>query len=135
VPGVAFAAWLALTIVATLTLLVLLLVEVNWVLTLGVTLAIEFVGLYILFALKVADQWEKAVIVRFDRSIGLRGPGTFWIVPIIDRIPVRIDHRVMVTPFSAEKALTKDSSPVDVDAVLFWLVWDAEKVAHAKDSK
>ena len=129
VPGVAFAAWLALTIIASLALVILLLVETNWVWALGVTLAIEFVGLYILFALKVADQWEKAVILRFGRFIGLRGPGVFWIVPIVDRIPVWIDHRVMVTPFSAEKTLTKDTVPVDVDAVLFWLVWDAEKAA------
>jgi regulator of protease activity HflC (stomatin/prohibitin superfamily) len=89
----------------------------------------ELIGLYILFALKVADQWEKAVILRFGRFVGLRGPGLFWIVPVVDRIPVWIDHRVMVTPFSAEKTLTKDTVPVDVDAVLFWLVWDAEKAA------
>jgi regulator of protease activity HflC (stomatin/prohibitin superfamily) len=89
----------------------------------------ELLGLYILFALKVADQWEKAVILRFGRFVGLRGPGLFWIIPVIDRIPVWIDHRVMVTPFSAEKTLTKDTVPVDVDAVLFWLVWDAEKAA------
>jgi regulator of protease activity HflC (stomatin/prohibitin superfamily) len=86
-------------------------------------------GFYILFALKVADQWEKAIVLRLGRFIGLRGPGIFWIVPIVDAIPVWIDHRVMVTPFSAEKTLTKDTVPVDVDAVLFWLVWDAEKAA------
>jgi regulator of protease activity HflC (stomatin/prohibitin superfamily) len=77
----------------------------------------------------VADQWEKAVLLRFGRFTGLRGPGIFWIIPIVDAIPVWIDHRVMVTPFSAEKTLTKDTVPVDVDAVLFWLVWDAEKAA------
>ncbi len=89
----------------------------------------DLIGLYIFFALKVADQWEKAVILRFGRFIGLRGPGLFWIIPVVDQIPVWIDHRVMVTPFSAEKTLTKDTVPVDVDAVLFWLVWDAEKAA------
>jgi regulator of protease activity HflC (stomatin/prohibitin superfamily) len=87
------------------------------------------VSLWILFGLKIADQWEKAVVLRFGRFIGLRGPGVFWIVPVIDRVPIWIDHRVMVTPFSAEKTLTKDTVPVDVDAVLFWLVWDAEKAA------
>jgi regulator of protease activity HflC (stomatin/prohibitin superfamily) len=87
------------------------------------------IGAYVLTALKVADQWEKAVVLRFGRFRGLRGPGLFWIVPIIDRIPMWIDHRVMVTPFNAEKTLTKDTVPVDVDAVLFWLVWDAEKAA------
>jgi len=86
-------------------------------------------GLYILFALKVASQWEKAVVLRLGKFHGLRGPGVFWIIPVIDLIPSWIDHRVMVTPFSAEKTLTKDTVPVDVDAVLFWVVWDAEKAA------
>lgn len=84
---------------------------------------------YILYALRVASQWEKAVVLRLGRFHGLRGPGVFWIVPIVDTIPSWIDHRVMVTPFSAEKTLTKDTVPVDVDAVLFWVVWDAEKAA------
>jgi regulator of protease activity HflC (stomatin/prohibitin superfamily) len=68
-------------------------------------------------------------VLRFGRFRGLRGPGMFWVVPIVDRVTTWIDHRVMVTPFSAEKTLTKDTVPVDVDAVLFWLVWDAEKAA------
>ncbi len=87
------------------------------------------IGLYILFALKVANQWEKAVVLRLGRFQGLRGPGMFWIIPIIDTVPTWIDHRVMVTPFAAQKTLTKDTVPVDVDAVLFWVVWDAEKAA------
>jgi regulator of protease activity HflC (stomatin/prohibitin superfamily) len=87
------------------------------------------VGFYILFSLKVAQQWEKAVLLRLGKFRGLRGPGVFWLVPIIDNTPSWIDHRVMVTPFNAEKTLTKDTVPVDVDAVLFWMVWDAEKAA------
>ena len=86
-------------------------------------------GTYIMFALKVASQWEKAVVLRLGKFQALRGPGVFWIVPVIDSIPSWIDHRVMVTPFSAEKTLTKDTVPVDVDAVLFWVVWDAQKAA------
>ncbi len=86
-------------------------------------------GLYFLFAIKVARQWEKAVVLRLGHFNGLKGPGMFWIVPIVDSTPVWIDHRVMVTPFNAEKTLTKDTVPVDVDAVLFWVVWDAEKAA------
>jgi len=86
-------------------------------------------GLYVLFSLKVAQQWEKAVVLRMGRFHGLKGPGMFWIIPVIDSTPVWIDHRVMVTPFNAEKTLTKDTVPVDVDAVLFWVVWDAEKAA------
>ena len=87
------------------------------------------IGIYILFALKVASQWEKTVILRLGKFHKLAGPGPFWIIPIVDTIPTWIDHRVMVTPFSAEKTLTKDTVPVDVDAVLFWVVWDAEKAA------
>ncbi|MBU0510299.1 MAG: slipin family protein [Chloroflexi bacterium] len=87
------------------------------------------IGIYILFALKIADQWDKAVVLRFGKFRGLYGPGLFWIIPIVDTTPEWIDHRVMVTPFSAEKTLTKDTVPVDVDAVLFWMVWDAEKAA------
>src|SRR3990170_3589936 len=90
---------------------------------------VMLVGTYILYALKVASQWEKAVVLRLGKFHGLRGPGVFWIIPIVDTVPSWIDHRVMVTPFSAEKTLTKDTVPVDVDAVLFWVVWDAEKAA------
>jgi regulator of protease activity HflC (stomatin/prohibitin superfamily) len=87
------------------------------------------VGTYFLFGLKVASQWEKAVVLRLGKFKKLAGPGAFWLIPIIDSVPNWIDHRVMVTPFSAEKTLTKDTVPVDVDAVLFWVVWDAEKAA------
>lgn len=121
--------FLLLIILSTVAAIIELLVGVEVWLLIVTLLVPEIIGLYILFALKVADQWEKAVILRFGRFAGLRGPGLFWIIPVIDRIPVWIDHRVMVTPFSAEKTLTKDTVPVDVDAVLFWLVWDAEKAA------
>ncbi len=87
------------------------------------------IGMYILLALKVAQQWEKAVVLRLGKFHTLRGPGMFWIIPIIDSTTTWIDHRVMVTPFNAEKTLTKDTVPVDVDAVLFWVIWDAEKAA------
>jgi len=91
--------------------------------------AMALLGLFVMFALQIAAQWEKAVVLRFGRFSGLRGPGLFWFIPIVDAVAQWIDHRVMVTPFSAEKTLTKDTVPVDVDAVLFWLVWDAEKAA------
>ena len=87
------------------------------------------IGMYVLFALKVANQWEKAVVLRLGKFHGLKGPGAFWIIPIVDNASSWIDHRVIVTSFSAEKTLTKDTVPVDVDAVLFWVVWDAEKAA------
>jgi regulator of protease activity HflC (stomatin/prohibitin superfamily) len=100
----------------------------EWVIVLFVT-GMILIGLYLMFALKIANQWEKAVLLRLGRYRGLVGPGQFWIIPIVDTIAEWIDHRVMVTPFSAEKTLTKDTVPVDVDAVLFWMVWDAEKAA------
>ena len=87
------------------------------------------VGTFFLMSLKVAQQWEKAVVLRLGKFRGLRGPGVFWVIPVLDAVSNWIDHRVMVTPFSAEKTLTKDTVPVDVDAVLFWVVWDAEKAS------
>jgi hypothetical protein len=84
---------------------------------------------YFLFALKIAQQWEKAIVLRFGKFQRQAGPGLFWIIPIVDAIPKWIDHRVMVTPFNAERTLTKDTVPVNIDAVLFWVVWDAEKAA------
>lgn len=97
---------------------------------LGTWVAIwTLLGVYLLFAIKVASQWEKVVVLRLGKFRGLKGPGIFWIIPIVDTTPSWIDHRVMVTPFAAQKTLTKDTVPVDVDAVLFWVVWDAEKAA------
>jgi regulator of protease activity HflC (stomatin/prohibitin superfamily) len=93
------------------------------------TVVLGLAGLYVLFGLKIAKQWEKAVVLRFGKYHNLAGPGIFWIIPIVDSVTAWIDHRVMVSHFSAEKTLTRDTVPVDVDAVLFWLVWDAEKAA------
>jgi regulator of protease activity HflC (stomatin/prohibitin superfamily) len=84
---------------------------------------------YVLFALKIANQWEKAVVLRFGKFQWMAGPGMFWIVPIVDSVPAWVDHRVMVTPFNAERTLTKDTVPINVDALLFWVVWDAQKAA------
>ncbi len=93
------------------------------------TTVLIIVATYLLFAIKVAQQWEKAVVLRLGKFRGLRGPGMFWMIPILDSTTMWIDHRVMVTPFNAEKTLTKDTVPVDVDAVLFWVIWDAQKAA------
>jgi regulator of protease activity HflC (stomatin/prohibitin superfamily) len=86
-------------------------------------------GCIFLYWLKVASPWEKAIVLRLGKFHKLAGPGIFMLIPFIDTLANWIDHRVMVTPFSAEKTLTKDTVPVDVDAVLFWVVWDAEKAA------
>jgi regulator of protease activity HflC (stomatin/prohibitin superfamily) len=85
------------------------------------------IGLYFLFAIKVAEQWQKAAVLRLGRYIGLRGPGIFFIIPVIDSISQYVDQRVRVTDVKAESALTRDTVPVNVDAIIFWLVWNAEK--------
>ncbi len=78
---------------------------------------------------KIAQQWERAIVLRFGRYVGLRGPGLFWIVPFIDRVSSVIDQRTIASGFAAEQTLTADTVPVNVDAVLFWMVHDAEKAA------
>lgn len=87
------------------------------------------VALIVSSAIKIADQWGKAVVLRLGRFHSLRGPGLFFIISIIDTVPYWIDIRVIITSFTAEKTLTKDTVPVDVDAVLFWKVLDAKKAA------
>lgn len=89
--------------------------------------AFALLGVYLLFAVKVANQWEKAAVLRLGRFKGLKGPGAFMIVPVIDRLSTYVDQRVRTSDVSAESALTKDTVPVGVDAIVFWLVWDAEK--------
>ena len=85
------------------------------------------VGLYFLFAIVVVDQWEKVAVLRFGRYRGLRGPGLFLIIPIAETLSRYVDQRVRVTTVSAESTLTRDTVPVNVDAIIFWLVWNAEK--------
>ena len=84
-------------------------------------------ALYFLFAIKIAEQWQKAAVLRLGRYKGLRGPGMFMIIPVIDSISRYVDQRVRVTDVKAESALTRDTVPVNVDAIIFWLVWNAEK--------
>ncbi|MEA3222563.1 MAG: slipin family protein [Thermodesulfobacteriota bacterium] len=93
-----------------------------WIIALVIALAISS-------AIKVADQWERVVVLRLGKFLSLKGPGLFFIIPVIDSIPYWIDLRVITTSFSAEKTLTEDTVPVDVDAVLFWKVIVPEKAA------
>src|SRR5881227_3460368 len=86
-------------------------------------------GLFLAQAPKIARQWERAVILRLGKYVGLRGPGLFWIVPFVDTVSAWIDQRVITTGFAAEETLTSDTVPVNVDAVLFWVVYDPEKAA------
>src|SRR5712692_9065765 len=84
-------------------------------------------GLYFLFAIQVASQWEKAAVLRLGRYRGLRGPGLFHIIPIIDSVSRFVDQRVRVATITAESTLTRDTVPTNVDAIVFWVVWNAEK--------
>ena len=85
------------------------------------------VGIYFLFAIRVVDQWQKVALLRFGKYRGLRGPGLFLIIPVIETVSRYVDQRVRVTTVSAESTLTRDTVPVNVDAIIFWLVWNAEK--------
>lgn len=87
------------------------------------------VSLLIASSIQIADQWEKAVVLRMGKFSGLKGPGLFFIIPILDQVNSYIDQRVRVTEFRAEQTLTKDTVPVNVDAVVYWTVWDVEKAA------
>jgi regulator of protease activity HflC (stomatin/prohibitin superfamily) len=85
------------------------------------------IGLYLLFAIRQADQWEKVAVLRFGKYIGLRGPGLFHMIPVVDSLSRYVDQRVRVANVSAESTLTRDTVPVNVDAIVFWMVWNAEK--------
>ena len=86
-------------------------------------------GLLVAQSPKIARQWERAVVLRLGRYVGLRGPGLFWIIPFVDTVSAWVDQRVITTSFAAEETLTSDTVPVNVDAVLFWMVYDPEKAA------
>jgi regulator of protease activity HflC (stomatin/prohibitin superfamily) len=97
------------------------------------SVSIELIALLVAFvvsnAIRIADQWQRAVVLRLGRFRSLEGPGVFFIIPIIETVPYWIDIRVITSTFKAEKTLTRDTVPVDVDAVLFWKVVDPKKAA------
>jgi len=85
------------------------------------------IGLYLLFAIKIAQQWERAALLRLGKYVGLRGPGWFHMIPVFESVSLFIDQRVRVHSVTAESTLTRDTVPVNVDAIVFWMVWNAEK--------
>ena len=97
---------------------------VGWAIGVG-----AIVGLLLGTSIKIADQWEKAVVLRLGKYQGLKGPGPFMVIPIVDRVSYHIDQRIRTTDFGAESCLTKDTVPVNVDAIAFWIVYDAERAA------
>jgi regulator of protease activity HflC (stomatin/prohibitin superfamily) len=92
-------------------------------------IALGVIGLVVLFSLKMAQQWQKAVVLRAGKLQAIKGPGLFFIVPILDSITAWIDQRIRTSEFSAEQALTRDTVPVNVDAIVFWMVHDAQRAA------
>ena len=92
-------------------------------------IGMAIVGVIFMQAPRIAEQWERAVVLRLGRYVGLRGPGLFWIMPFVDRVSSWIDQRTITTTFAAEQTLTSDTVPVNVDAVLFWMVHDVQKAA------
>ena len=118
-------------IAITLLLAAIGLATLAWLSTPRIILpvAILMVGLVLMRSPQVAEQWERGVVLRLGRFVGLRGPGLFWVVPFVDRVSSWIDQRTITTSFAAEQTLTADTVPVNVDAVLFWMVHDAEKAA------
>ncbi|MFN8240034.1 MAG: slipin family protein [Bacteroidales bacterium] len=99
------------------------------VITVPVLVPAIIVSFLVAGSIQIADQWEKAVVLRMGKFKGQKGPGLFFIIPIVDQISAFIDQRVRVTEFRAEQTLTKDTVPVNVDAVVYWTVWDVEKAA------
>jgi regulator of protease activity HflC (stomatin/prohibitin superfamily) len=94
-----------------------------------ITVVLALIGIFLGYSIKMAQQWEKAVILRLGRLHAIKGPGLFILVPIIDVVTVWIDQRIRTSEFSAEQALTRDTVPVNVDAIVFWMVHDAERAA------
>ena len=82
---------------------------------------------FLILSIRISDQWEKAVVLRLGKYVGLKGPGLFFLIPFIDRVDQFVDQRIRVTDISANKTLSKDTVPVNVDAVIYWTVWDVEK--------
>jgi len=118
---------ISLAIVVVLAGLGVLLIGLAGLVVPGALLIV--LALIVLAALKMARQWEQAVVLRAGKFLAIRGPGLFWIVPILDNIAALIDTRLRTTQFVAEQTLTRDTVPVDVDAIIFWLVTDAKRAA------
>jgi regulator of protease activity HflC (stomatin/prohibitin superfamily) len=93
------------------------------------SIVLSLIGFYCLFSIQVIAEWERAVILRVGRLIGIKGPGIIHVIPVVDTVAMVIDQRVITTPFTAEQTLTRDGVPMDVDAVLFWRVTDTRKAA------
>jgi regulator of protease activity HflC (stomatin/prohibitin superfamily) len=119
-------------VVAVAVLLACMVAGIAWMINANSALPLigmAVLGLVLMQSPKVASQWERAVVLRLGRFTGLRGPGLFWVAPFVDSVSSWIDQRTITTSFAAEQTLTSDTVPVNVDAVLFWMVHDVQKAA------
>jgi regulator of protease activity HflC (stomatin/prohibitin superfamily) len=119
---------ISISILITVSAILAILLSLEY-LDIKIFVVLMILTLLITSSIKIADQWEKAVLLRMGKYIGLKGPGIFFIVPILDNVIDYIDQRVRVTDFNADQTLTKDTVPVNVVATLYWTVWDVEKAA------
>lgn len=117
---------MAIASISTLLAISLYLIQL---ITLPLMLAIILIAILFSASIRIAEQWERAVVLRLGKFKGLKGPGPFLIIPVIDSVNMYIDQRIRVSAFKAEQTLTKDTVPVNVDAVVYWTVWDVEKAA------
>jgi regulator of protease activity HflC (stomatin/prohibitin superfamily) len=125
--GNRLAAFLALVVIATGVAVCVLGRGAPLSTAIGIVLVV--IGAFIPQSLMMASQWERAVVLRMGRLQGIKGPGVFWIIPILDRVAAWVDQRIQTTEFNAEQALSKDTVPVNIDAVVFWQIHDAERAA------
>lgn len=95
----------------------------------SITIALALIGIFLGYSVKMAQQWERAVILRLGKLHAVKGPGLFILVPVLDQVATWIDQRIRTSEFSAEQALTRDTVPVNVDAIVFWMVHDPERAA------
>lgn len=123
--------WINSISVTVIVVSFLLLFSLNHsgILSLPVTVILMIVSVLFSASIRIAEQWERAVVLRLGKFNGLKGPGPFLIIPVIDTVSMYIDQRIRVSAFKAEQTLTKDTVPVNVDAVVYWTVWDVEKAA------
>lgn len=119
---------ISIAITSVSTLLSLLLFYMSTI-TFSLMVCIIIVAVLLSTSIRIAEQWERAVVLRLGKFNGLKGPGPFFIIPVIDSVSMYIDQRIRVSAFKAEQTLTKDTVPVNVDAVVYWTVWDVEKAA------
>jgi hypothetical protein len=121
-------AWLVALVIVLLGALANRSIEKDWfTFNMPIVLITLFLSVYTLLALKIAKEWERVVVLRLGKFNRLKGPGMFFIIPLVDSIAQVVDMRIRATDFASESTLTKDTVPVNVDAICFWMVWDAKK--------